>query len=495
VSMSRRDFLGAAAQTATALPVSWREPPPALARERASSEAVDLTFASARQAITAIRSSRISAVELTELAYKRIDAVNPSINAVVVQMREEAFARAREADSQRARGKNLGPLHGVPVTIKDGYEIKGVRTTAGNPAWKNYIPTRDSAVVGRLREAGAILLGITNVPPMLSDWQSYNKIYGQTSNPWDRTRTPGGSTGGGAAALAAGIGFLATGSDVAGSIRVPAHFCGVYGHKPTLNVVSCRGLIPPPPGVIREAGFVNVCGALARDAEDLALALSVLGGPDGDNEIAYRWELPPPRKQHLKDYRIGYVLDDKLCPVASDEHRVLTEAITALHKAGVRLTEGWPAGVDQRKDFQSYFFLVQASIDEGPDGALLKDLLAARRRQLVARALWQDYFHAFDAFLMPVTFLSAFKHDHREPSSARILTTPEGPRQYKDLMFWPSFASYTGHPATVAPIGLTNRGLPVGLQIVGPYLEDATPIDIAAKMREVVGGFRIPRDI
>jgi amidase len=378
---------------------------------------------------------------------------------------------------------------------------------------------RDSAAAERLRRAGAVLLGVTNVPFMLGDWQSYNDIFGQTNNPWNLTRTPGGSTGGGAAALAAGIGYLTPGSDIGGSIRIPAHFCGVCGHKPTLNLVPSRGHMQLSPGDVSPPDYLAVCGPLARWARDLKLALEVLGGPDADDAVAYSWRLPPPRRQRLKDYRIGYVLDDKLCPVSSDVRTVLSDAVAALGKAGANLTEGWPPGVNPVQEHRNYLFLLDSFFAEDmPDEKLAevrtradkqdgswealtalaqagphKNFIAARDKQMAARATWQEFFHTRDAFLLPTAFVPAFKHDHRPSWKDRVLETPEGPRPYNDLSFWISFATHTGLPATVVPVGLTNEGLPVGLQIIGPYLEDATPIDLAANCEEVLGGFRPPR--
>ena len=517
-NFSRREFLSKTAALAATFPFMELGTHSDTALKRGS-RVEDLAFSSAVDAAKAIRRSEISSLELTELMFKRIDSINPRINAVVTLMREEALARAKEADAARAKGTFFGPLHGVPATIKDAFDVKGVRTTAGNPAFKDHIPTRDSAVVERLRRAGAILLGMTNVPFMLGDWQSYNDIFGQTNNPWDLTRTPGGSTGGGAAALAAGIGYIASGSDIGGSIRVPAHFCGVCGHKPTLNLVPLRGHIPPPPGTIGEPGYLAVCGSLARWAKDLKLALEILGGPDGDDAVAYSWKLPPPRQQRLKDYRIGYVLDDKLCPVSSGVRTVLADAVAALRKAGMNLTEGWPQGVDPKGEYQNYAFLLDSTFAfDMPDEKLAevraradkqdgsreaftamaqagphKNFIAARSRQMAARANWQQYFHTHDAFLLPTAFVPAFKHDNRPSWKDRVLETPEGPRPYGDLLFWISFATHTGLPATVVPVGLTNEGLPVGMQIIGPYLEDATSIDVAAKIEELLGGFRPPR--
>jgi amidase len=515
--ISRREFIIKTAALSAAFPfmkISNRADPAPKRR----SPVEDFVFSSAVDVAKAIRRGDISSLELTELMFKRIDSINPRINAVVTLMREEALARAKEADAARAKGTFFGPLHGVPITIKDAFDVKGVRITFGNPAFKDHIPKRDSTVVERLRRAGAVLLGVTNVPFMLADWQSFNDIFGQTNNPWDLTRTPGGSTGGGAAALAAGIGYLTPGSDIGGSIRGPAHFCGVCGHKPTLNLVSIRGHMKFSSNEFDEPTYLAVAGPLARYAKDLKLALEILGGPDGDEAVAYSWKLPPSRQQHLKDYRIGFVLDDKLCPMSSDVRMVLTDVVAALRKAGANLTEGWPEGVDPGMEYQNYVFLLMATLasetreeklaemraraykKDGSWEALSalaqagphKNFIDARSKQMAARATWQEYFHTHDAFLLPTAFVPAFKHDHR-PRKDRVLETPEGSRPYMDLFFWISFATHTGLPATVVPVGLTNEGLPVGMQIIGPYLEDATPIDVAAKMEELLGGFRPPK--
>jgi amidase len=408
----------------------------------------------------------------------------------------------------------------VPCTIKDTFETAGVRTTAGASFLANHIPARDAVVVARLRAAGTIILGKTNVPLMAGDWQSYNDVFGTTNNPWDLARTPGGSTEGGAAALAAGLSYLCVGSDIAGSIRVPAHFCGVYGHKPTLNVVPMRGHIPPPPGVPPSPPpSLPVAGPLARSASDLKAALEVLGGPDTEEAPAYHWSLPPARGTRLADYRLGFVLDDPACPVSSDVGEVLAAAVEALRKAGANMEEGWPQGVNPAEQYDTYVYLLNSvfafqlrddRIEEvrqraaNQDGtyrakealawtAPHKHFLAANSRRMAARAAWQQYFRTHDAFLLPTAFVPAFPHDHSANLDNRVLTTSKGPRPYVDLLFWISFATLTGLPATTAPVGLTRQGLPVGIQIVGPYLEDATPIDLAGKLADVIGGFRPPQ--
>ena len=509
--MNRRAFLVGSALAAAATVVR--------ARPGAGAALADLDFASAGEVARAIRRSDVSSVELTTRTVERIKRYNPRLNAIVTLTEDAALARARAADEARARGDWWGPLHGVPCTIKDTFETAGVKTTAGVSSLAQHVPARDAAVVERYRGAGAVILGKTNVPEWASDWQSYNAVFGAANNPWDLSRTPGGSSGGEAAALAAGLSYLSAGSDIGGSIRVPAHFCGVYGHKPTLGVVPLRGHIPPPPGgPPGPPSSLAVAGPLARSAADLALALQILGGPDGDEARAYRWSLPPARGSRLTDYRIGFVLDDPRCPVSPEVGAVVRQAVDAFRKAGAQLEEGWPPGVVPADQYDAYLYALFATFgfqlkDEqfetfrargaGNDGGYLsiiarawtdpiKSHQAAARRRMAARAAWQAYFRTHDAFLLPTEFVPAFPHDHSQPQQARRLATPAGPREYYDLLFWIAFATLTGLPATTAPIGLTSGGLPVGLQIIGPYLEDLTPIDIAGKLADVVGGFRPP---
>jgi len=484
--------------------------------------AFDPNFGTLTEAARAVRSGEISSLELTQQILKRIERYNPSLNAIVTLLKDEALARALAADEAQARGEWWGPLHGVPITVKNALEMAGVRTTAGVPALSNHIPDQDAVVVQRLRGAGGVILGNTNVSFMLRDWQSYNDVHGTTNNPWDLERTPGGSTGGGAAALAAGLSYLSVGSDIGGSIRIPAHFSGVYGHKPTLKLVPQRGHIPPlPGGPPSPAGRLNlnVVGPLARSATDLKVALNILAGPDTAEAIAYSWRLPPARATRLADYRIGFVMDSPSGPVSSDSREVLAGAIEALGKAGVQLEEGWPAGVDPEAQYDTYRYLLFATGASGVPEDQMEELRRRARRQdhtreaiealsrtaphkfyqavdnerIAARAVWQEYFRTHDAFLMPTAVVPAFQHDHRE-RSLRTIATPDGPRPYDDVMFWISFATLAGLPATSAPVGRTREGLPVGIQIMGPYLEDATPIDIAGRMADVVGGFQPPPD-
>lgn len=480
----------------------------------------DLVFTSAGEAAKAIRTGKVSSLQLTKHILERINRYNPALNAVITILKDEALKRASAADEALAKGQLWGPLHGVPCTVKDTFEMAGVRTTAGSPALTEHVPAKDAVVVARLRAAGAVIIGHTNVPLMAGDVQTFNEVFGTTNNPWDLTRTPGGSTGGGAAALAAGLSFLSIGSDIGGSIRTPAHFCGVYGHKPSLGVIPLRGHIPPPPGVPIPPSDLNVAGPLARSATDLKLVLEVLGGPDREDAIAYSWSLPPARGTRLTDYRLGYVVDDPLCPVSSDVKEVILKAIEALCEAGVRLEEGWPPNVDPAEQYATYRYLLYSAtrayrlhneqFDDLRKQAAKKDksyetivasamtsphkhFQAASIGRMAARATWQEFFRTHDAFLFPTAFVPAFPHDQRQPTGERRLSTPEGSRFYWDITFWITFATLSGLPATMAPVGLTSDGLPVGIQIMGPYLEDATTIDFAGRLAEVVGGFRQPQ--
>ena len=473
----------------------------------------ELTFASLSEAAEAIRAGKITSQELTEYIIRRIERHNPSLNAIITFTKTEAIAQAKAADEALARGEVLGPLHGVPITIKDCFEVAGVRTTAGAKRLSDHIPEEDAATVSRLRAAGAVILGKTNVPIYAGDWQSYNEVFGTTNNPWDIDTTPGGSTGGGAAAVAAGLSYLSLGSDIGGSIRIPSTFCGLYGHKSTINILPYRGHIPR-----RHTPLLTVAGPIARSPEDLKLALEVMGGPDAEAAKAYSWTLPPSRCESLSDYRVGYVLDHLQCPLSGEVREAVQGAVEKLEGKVSTLEEGWPPGVDPIKQYTTYRFLIssvyasflkeeefdelrkRAKDQDGSHEAFVSLAWTAphklRQRALTermeARASWQKYFETHDAFLLPAAFTTAFPHDHSTPQWHREIQTPEGPRSYEDLYFWITFATFTGLPATIAPIGASSSGLPIGIQIIGPYLEDATSIDFASKTKELFGGFKPP---
>jgi amidase len=477
---------------------------------------LDRNFGSALGAAAAIAARKLSAVELTEHVFERIDKFEPKLNAFAYEMRDEALAQARRTDERVARGQKLGPFDGVPVVVKESFAIAGRPCTWGIPALSDSRAKANSTAVQRLIDAGAVILGGTNVPLNLMDFQSYNDVYGTTNNPWDLGRTPGGSSGGTAAALAAGLGFLGLGSDIGGSIRAPAHCCGIFGHKPTLDLVDQRGHAPG--GELTSPGFTTllaVSGPMARTAEDLDAAMRVLGGPEPPDSVAYSWRMPAPRHERLGDFRIGYVLEDPSMRVSSEVKPALESAVRALEKAGAKLTPGWPAGFDFAEMFSTYSFLLRAfifsvtppeeqqrqraefdAVKDHPEapGALASfaDWQSRNFRRLAYRAAWQSYFRDIDAFVLPALPVPAFPHDHGE-RSGRMLDTPEGKLPYfPALLTYMSAAILTGCPATVAPAGKTEQGLPVGIQIMGPYLEDATPIRVASLLASENGGFTPP---
>ena len=510
--VGRRAFLEASFGVLGALP---------LARRAFHRSAAPLDFATATEAAAAIHSGAVSSRELTELMLRRIEAHNPKVNAVVTVAAERALARAAEADAARARGEHWGPLHGVPCTVKDLADTAGIRTTSGSLRFKDHVPTEDDAIVARLRRSGAVILGKTNTPEFGNDYQTYNEVFGTTRNPWNPERTSGGSSGGCAAALASGLTYLSIGSDMGGSIRCPAHFCGVYGHRPTLNVIP-RG----QHGSI-EGSPISTDGPLARSAPDLRLAMELLGGPAGELSLAYRWTIPPPRRARLREYRLGAMLDDAICPVTPEVGSVLSSVVEALRREGVTVDEGWPPGISAAELHLTYIryreFLGAGSArdedmeelrrlaarEDGSERTIRawartvphKHYLSTVRERGAIRGAWQEYFQTHDAFLLPVCFTTAFPHDHRMAPpqiagggqfDARIIPTSRGPRPYLDYRFWPGVSSLTGLPATSAFAGLASDGLPVGVQILGPYLEDATTIDVAARLADVIGGFQAP---
>lgn len=478
--------------------------------------AFDADFGDAVAAAEAIRNKQISSVELTKHVFSRIDKYNPKINAFTFQLRDEAMARAQQADEAFARKQSLGLLHGVPVHVKESFGVQGRPATWGIPAFKNSKAPRNSAVVDRLLGAGAVLIGATNVPFNLLDYQSYNEIYGATNNPWDLKRTPGGSSGGTAAALAAGLGFLSVGSDIGGSIRLPSHFCGIYGIKPTLGIVSEAGQLPG--GTYIDSGFsteLAVAGPMARSARDLELGLLVLGGPERMPAKAWTWKLPAPRRESLKGLRVGYVFDDPIAPPTEDMKPLFESALRAMEKAGAVLKAGWPAGLQIAELNRDYMVMLGAVLygveppegraemrkgfrdpkeDPFAQGAFMShaDWVQLNAKRYGYRARWEEYFREVDVFLTPVAFMPAMPHQHEGTWGTRMVDTPGGKRVYGHLMNWIPTATLTGCPAVAAPIGRTAAGLPAGMQIMGPIWEDSTPIAAARLLANEIGGFEPP---
>jgi amidase len=448
----------------------------------------------ATQVAKALRRKEISSRELTESLLERIERLNPALNAVV-EVREEALDDAATADRAVDTGAG-GPLLGVPMTVKEAFDVAGLRTTWGNDAFRDHVADRDATVVRRLRDAGAIIVGKTNVAAMLADFaQTANEVYGVTSNPWDTDRTPGGSSGGSAAATAAGMTFLEYGSDLVGSIRIPASFCGVYGLRPSVGIVPLTGFQPPgPPAIPSDMTYMSALGPLARSAADLRVALRVTAGPEGAAADAYTWNLPAARHRRLGDFRIGVVLDSPQAPVSSEVGAVLSDAIDALARAGVEIVEGWPEGVDPGGVAESFGFhigLFFAYQQVEPATETLAAALEHERRRMATRAAWHRYFEQVDAFVCPTNFTAAFPHDPR-PIEQRTVSTSHGEQPYTNQPFWISHASLPGLPTVTAPVGLTADGLPVGAQIIGPLYEDDTPLSCAELLVDQIGGYQPP---
>jgi amidase len=479
----------------------------------------DLAYLGARALARKIRRKELSSLEVVDYFLARIEQKNPGINAVVTLDASGARAAAERADQALARGDVLGPLHGVPLTVKDAYEVAGMRSTAGAKVWSEHVPTRDAVSVQRLRAAGAIILGKTNTPAFCSDLQSYNPLFGTTNNPWDVTRTPGGSSGGSAAALASGMTPVELGSDIAGSIRTPAAFCGLFGHKPTYGIVPMRGHLPGPPGTLSAADLA-VCGPLATSAEDLALMLHVLAGPLPEQAKAYRLQLPAARAQTLRGYRVAVWLEDASATVDRSVLTLLSGATESLRRAGAKLEVVHPE-FELKAAYDIYRSLLDPVMSVGMPKKLLSmleelnknsaadatdPLTSFARRGLVRhrdfvvwvelrerlRAVWAQFFENYDVLLCPVTPTPAIVHDHSDPIPLRTILVNGEPRAYEDQFVWNSLATCFHLPATVLPAGRTPEGLPVGLQVVGPYLEDFTTIDFAGRASEILGGFVPP---
>ena len=470
----------------------------------------ELAYASAVEIAKRIRRREISSRDAVDYFLMRVAALDQPINSVVTIDAERARREADAADAALARGEVGGPLHGVPITIKDSFQTAGMRTTSGAPELAELIPEEDAWPVARLRGAGAIVFGKTNLPIYAGDLQTYNEVFGTTNNPYDRSRTPGGSSGGSAAALACGFTPLELGSDIGGSIRLPSHMSGVVGHKPSYGIVPAHGQIPGPPGTLTLADLA-VAGPLARSVEDLKLGLNIMAGPNRWETPAWRLRLPPPRHRRLKEYRVAAWLDDPACRVEPESRDLLETAAQTLAAAGVLVDHEARPAFTLEKVADTFFALLQAALAGGvsldriedyaaSDGqtptARTRRLLAMRHRQwlsynerrLQLRKRWEEFFAQWDAALLPVMPCPAIVHDHSEPQASRIATVGGEPRPYWNLITWMAPAGACYLPATVIPVGRLANGLPVGIQIVGPYLEDHTTLDLAKRLLALVGG-------
>jgi amidase len=455
---------------------------------------IDLVhYKSATELAGSIRRGEITSIDLLNLYLDRIQRYNDDINAVVALDIPAARARAAEADKALAQGQEWGPLHGVPMTVKDVFEVVGMPTTSGDPKLKGYIPKRNAIAVQRLIDAGAIIFGKTNVPYHAMDIQSYNEIYGTTNNPWDLSRTPGGSSGGSAAALAAGFTPLELGSDLGGSLRFPAHYTGIFGHKPTFGIVPRYGHIPPMPGRVQPHVMpvipLFVVGPLARSADDLELALGVLTTSGNMDASDNRPELLPPRRQQFKEFRVAVWFTDSYpaAEVDADVLATLKKTVEKLRAAGLDIDEEARPDIGLLEDRLLWLEIYNQMMV----GALpLDEMLVERQKK--QQAMWADFFERYDVVIAPVSPTVAFPHDHKGTLLSRSLEVNGQEKPMLNSMAWTYMAVVSGLPATVAPVGSSNTGLPVGVQIIGARFEDRTTIAFARGLSELIGGFLAP---
>jgi len=479
-------------------------------------------FASIAELAKALRSRKVSASELLDHTIARIEALDQRINAVVVRDFDRARMAAKMADAALARGEHRALL-GVAVTLKEPFNVAGLPTTWGFPKFKDFVPTEDALVVARLKQAGAIIIGKTNIPIGLREFQSYNEIYGTTNNPYDLGRSPGGSSGGSAAALAAGFGPLSLGSDIGGSIRVPAHFCGVFGHKPSLGLVPLRGYSLPPAPPAPGQGDLGVVGPMTRTASDLALSLDVIAGPDDARDgVGYRLALPAPRHDDLANFRVLVIDTHPLMPVSSAVRSAIAALAERLARLGARVAVKsalLPSLADSARLYMKLLdaarsprlsagafsqaqrqFAALSPGDQSPEAERMRgtvmshrDWLATDAARLQLQQQWHLLFREFDVVLYPAAPVPAFPQDQSEPIEARQLDIDGRAYPYLDACFiWADPATTCGLPATAAPIGRSPAGLPIGVQIIGPYLEDRTAIAFAGLIEREFGGFVPP---
>ncbi len=478
----------------------------------------ELALSSATALAASLRDRKIGCRELLEHYLTRVERYNPSLNAIIVTDLERARRRANEADAALARGDSWGLLHGLPMTVKESFDVVGMPTTWGFTEFRENFPPANALAVDRLLAAGAVIFGKTNVPVGLADWQSFNPIYGTTNNPWDPSRTPGGSSGGAAAALAAGLTGLEIGSDIGASIRNPAHYCGVYGHKPTYGIAPPRG--QGLSGNVA-ASDISVIGPLARSADDLRLALGIIAGPDPIEAAGWHLNLAPPRGRALSDYRVAVMLDDPNAQVDRAVQDALQALADFLAREGVRVSDRARPEIEWTRLHAVYIALLRSATSRGlspeefrrqakianaldpADQSYFarmvqantmshRDWLVANEDRHRSRLKWAEFFGDWDLLLCPAASSVAFRHDHQGERWDRTIRVNGEQVPTTDQLFWAGIPGVAYLPATVAPVGLSPEGLPVGVQIVGPQYGDRSSIAFAGLVEHAYYGFVPP---
>jgi amidase len=454
-------------------------------------------FSPAHELARSIREGEISSRELLDAFVDRVERLNDKVNAVVTLDVERARAAAARADDALARGEALGPLHGLPVTIKDAIETGGIRSTGGAVELTDHVPAADAAAVARVKAAGAIVFGKTNVPRWSGDLQTYNEIFGTTNNPWALDRVPGGSSGGAATSVACGFTSFEIGTDIGGSVRIPSHCCGVFGLKPSFGVVPQRGYLDHVGGGTTDAD-INVFGPIARSARDLDLLLDVLAGPVTEDAVAWRLELPPARFDGPEGMRVGVWFDVDGLPIDREYRALLGAAADRLADAGAKVEHAHPP-VDFAEQLALFNAMILPAISPSLDPELQDPLSGSHRQWLRAaeqrsalRRVWAEWYEQHDLLLCPVMSTPAFEHQHDGDFTTRTIAVNGEPRPYLDLVSWTGLIGIVGHPSAVPPIGRTEAGVPVGMQMVGAYLRDRDCTAGARIVEAVVGGFTPP---
>ena len=475
-------------------------------------------FAGAAQIAADIREKKTRARDVLEAYLERVERFNPALNAIIVSDFAGARKRADDLDAKAARGEWQGPLHGVPMTIKESYNVVGMPTTWGVPELRDNIAETSAMTVDRLNAAGVNLFGKTNVPLLLADWQSYNDIYGTTNNPWNLELSPGGSSGGSAAALASGMTGLEAGSDIGASIRNPAHFCGVFGHKPSYGIVTPRGHMLPE---VLTYADISVVGPLARTAQDLRIALDVMAGPDETDGVGWRLKLPSATKHRLADFRIAVMLSEPNSAVDREMTDVLQALVDKIAQAGATVDDTARPEVDWYRAHELYVLLLRAATSARMDPEMIEaqraeaaaldpnddsyyarmlrantmshpEWLRLNNERAHLRRRWAEFFEDYDLLLCPVAASAAQPHDHAGERWTRTVTVNNEQVLTTDQLFWVGISGVVYLPASVAPAGFTRSGLPVGIQIVGPNYGDHTCIEFAKLIEENFGGFVPP---
>jgi len=474
-------------------------------------------FRSATELAALIKSKKIGSEELLDLYLARIEKYNPRVNAVVAMDIAGGRRRAKAADAALAKGEDWGPLHGVPITIKDSFDLVGLPATFGVPELRDNRPATNAPAVQRYLDAGAIAFGKTNVPAYMIGWATSNDIYGTTNNPWDLVRSPGGSSGGAVAALAAGLTGLEIGVDFGGGVRNVAHYCGVYGHKPTYGVTDFSGHVMPGVGSNPD---LAVAGPLARSSEDLKLALGLIGGPNPDDSIAWKLTLPPPRITDLRQLRVAVLLEDPSFPVDIEVQERIQAVADFFVKKNAKVSNRARPAIDSEAAFRIFGGLLMAGLtirqhDEGfwkrlshlrsrfmttdSGGEPVEkvfthaDWLQLDAARNLLRRAWKVFFQDWDILLCPAAPTVAVPHDPKHEWHERKITVKGRPTSPADPTFWGGFTTVAHLPSTVAPAGLAKSGLPVGVQIVGPEYGDLQCIEIARQLEREFYGFSPPK--